>query len=132
MEESRDDALLVPGADDGFCTEPDSALLRVFKLLGKRWSGVVLAALMNGPGHFTELKRAVPGISERMLSDRLAELADVGLLTRHVESGPPLRVHYELTAAGHELRPAMQELTRWAEHHLPQEATSECPKEFQP
>lgn len=75
-------------ADIALCTEPESALQRVFLLLGKRWTGVVIAALMSGPGHFAELKRAVPGISERMLSDRLSELVHAGLVTRHVQEGP--------------------------------------------
>jgi DNA-binding HxlR family transcriptional regulator len=113
----------------GSCTEPDSALTRVFGLLGKRWTGVLIAALLSGPGHFAELKRAVPGISERMLSDRLTELADLGLLTREVEPGPPLRVNYELTEAGHGLRDSLSELTRWAEEYLP-DAAKHCPDEF--
>jgi DNA-binding HxlR family transcriptional regulator len=113
----------------GACTEPGSALMRVFSLLGKRWTGVLIAALISGPGHFAELRRAIPGISERMLSDRLSELAELGLLTREVEEGPPLRVSYQLTAAGHGLRPSMAELTRWAEEYLPEEG-ERCPSEF--
>ena len=72
-------------AGPSVCSDPGSALHRVFRLLGKRWTGLLLAALMSGPGYFTELRRAVPGISERMLSDRLTELADLG---RHVVSVP--------------------------------------------
>ncbi|MGP3971765.1 winged helix-turn-helix transcriptional regulator [Streptomyces sp. 6N223] len=113
----------------GACTEPESALLRVFELLGKRWTGVVVASLISGPGHFAELKRAIPGISERMLSDRLSELAELGLLTREVEPGPPLRVNYELTESGHGLRDSLTELTRWAERYLPEEG-KHCPSEF--
>lgn len=111
------------------CTEPESGITRVFQLLGKRWTGLIIAALMNGPGHFAELRRAVPGISERMLSDRLTELAALGLVVRTVEEGPPLRVSYRLTEAGHALKPAMAELTRWADGHLPETGAS-CPKEF--
>ncbi|MFR9673036.1 winged helix-turn-helix transcriptional regulator [Streptomyces sp. TR06-5] len=98
-------------------------------MLGKRWTGLIIAALMNGPGHFAELRRAVPGISERMLSDRLTELASLGLVVREVDSGPPLRVSYRLTAAGLALRPAMVELTRWADTHLPESAAG-CPSAF--
>ncbi|GAA2085486.1 helix-turn-helix domain-containing protein [Streptomyces albiaxialis] len=112
------------------CAEPEHGITRVFHLLGKRWTGLILAALMNGPGHFAELRRSVPGISERMLSDRLTELAALGLVTRTVEEGPPLRVSYGLTDAGYALRPAMVELTRWADGHLP-ETGAACPKEFQ-
>ncbi|WP_245225007.1 winged helix-turn-helix transcriptional regulator [Streptomyces smyrnaeus] len=111
------------------CTEPESAITRVFHLLGKRWTGLILAALMSGPGHFAELRRAVPGISERMLSDRLTELASFGLVTRSVEEGPPLRVSYSLTDSGHALKPAMVELTRWADGHLPESAAT-CPEAF--
>ncbi|WP_314175954.1 winged helix-turn-helix transcriptional regulator [Streptomyces winkii] len=113
----------------GACSEPESSITRVFQVLGKRWTGLVLAALMNGPGHFAQLRRAVPGISERMLSDRLTELASLGLVVRTVEEGPPLRVSYKLTDAGMALKPAMTELTRWADTHLPDEATG-CPTEF--
>ncbi|MBE9498371.1 MULTISPECIES: winged helix-turn-helix transcriptional regulator [Streptomyces] len=111
------------------CTEPESAVTRVFHVLGKRWTGLILAALMSGPGHFAELRRAVPGISERMLSDRLTELATLGLVFRSVEEGPPLRVSYRLTDSGHALKPAMVELTRWADGHLPASAGS-CPEAF--
>lgn len=111
------------------CTAPDAGITRVFAMLGKRWTGLIIAALMNGPGHFAELRRAVPGISERMLSDRLSELASLHLVSREVDAGPPLRVGYRLTEAGLALRPAMVELTKWADSHLPESATS-CPGEF--
>ena len=107
----------VKGCEDdprvGVCTEPDSALTRVFHLLGKRWTGLILAALISGPGHFAELKRAIPGISERMLSDRLVELADACLVDREVQPGPPVAVLYRLTPLGEGLRPALTELARW-------------------
>ncbi|WP_019547693.1 winged helix-turn-helix transcriptional regulator [Streptomyces sulphureus] len=112
------------------CTEPESGMTRVFQLLGKRWTGLILAALMNGPGHFAQLRRAVPGISERMLSDRLTELAGLGLVRRTVEEGPPLRVSYELTDAGRAIRPALVELTKWAEEHLRAGEGARCPGEF--
>ncbi|MGW6915677.1 winged helix-turn-helix transcriptional regulator [Kitasatospora sp. NPDC054939] len=101
------------------CTGVDIALTRVFALLGKRWTGLVVAVLRHGPAHFSEIRRAIPGISERMLSDRLTELAEAGLVLRHVDAGPPLRVSYQLTEAGAALGPALSELSRWAELHLP-------------
>ncbi|KRV50732.1 transcriptional regulator [Wenjunlia vitaminophila] len=104
-------------------------MTRVFEVLGKRWTGLIIAALMNGPGHFVELRRAIPGISERMLSDRLAELTALSLVAREVNSGPPLRVSYRLTQAGKALKPAMVELTRWADTHLPEGGAS-CPEQF--
>lgn len=112
------------------CTEPEDALTRVFQLLGKRWTGLVIAALMNGPGQFAQLRRVVPGISERMLSDRLTELGALGLVVRTVSEGPPLRVSYRLTEAGLALRPSLAELKRWAVEYLPEEG-KRCPKEFE-
>jgi DNA-binding HxlR family transcriptional regulator len=100
------------------CEQASTELTRVFALLGKRWSGLVVAVLTGGAARFAELRRAIPGISERMLSDRLSELADSGLVVREVLEGPPLGVSYHLTPAGMALRPAMEELSRWAHEHL--------------
>jgi DNA-binding HxlR family transcriptional regulator len=100
------------------CEQASEELTRVFALLGKRWSGLVVAVLTGGPVRFAELRRAIPGISERMLSDRLTELADSGLVVREVLDGPPLGVSYRLTPAGLALRPALEELSRWAHEHL--------------
>jgi DNA-binding HxlR family transcriptional regulator len=97
------------------CPRASDELSQVFALLGKRWSGLILGVLTGGAAHFAELWRAIPGISERMLSDRLAELADSGLVVREVLEGPPLGVSYRLTPAGMALRPAMEELSRWAQ-----------------
>jgi DNA-binding HxlR family transcriptional regulator len=105
--------------DGAMCTGAGSAVERVFVLLGKRWSGLIVAALMGGPIHFTDFRQVIPGISERMLSDRLAELVAADLVVREVDPGPPLRVSYGLTAIGAALRPALVELGRWAEECLP-------------
>ncbi|MDN3352247.1 helix-turn-helix domain-containing protein [Actinomadura sp. DC4] len=100
------------------CERASEELTQVFALLGKRWSGLVVAVLTGGPVRFADLRRAIPGISERMLSDRLSELADSGLVVREVLEGPPLGVCYRLTPAGLALRPALEELSRWAHEHL--------------
>ncbi|MFF7251291.1 winged helix-turn-helix transcriptional regulator [Embleya sp. NPDC008237] len=113
--------------DAGQCTGAVGAVEGVFALLGKRWNGVILASLMKGPGRFAELGRAVSGISERMLSDRLAELGDAGLVNREVDPGPPLRVTYRLTPAGEALRPALEELGSWAEQFLGASEQGGCP-----
>lgn len=118
--------------DTGQCTGAGGAVERVFALLGKRWNGVILASLMSGPGRFAELRRAVNGISERMLSDRLAELGEAGLVSREVDAGPPLRVSYQLTPAGEALRPALEELGNWAERFLGTTEQGGCPGMRQP
>jgi DNA-binding HxlR family transcriptional regulator len=105
--------------DSAACKQVDQGITRVFQLLGKRWSGPIVAVLVEQPVHFADLRRAVPGISERMLSDRLAELGAAGLVLRGVDEGPPLRVSYRLTEAGAALEPALRELAEWAKTHLP-------------
>ncbi|MFJ5305237.1 winged helix-turn-helix transcriptional regulator [Streptomyces sp. NPDC088350] len=102
------------------CGQVDKGISRVFQLFGKRWTGPIVAVLMGQPLHFSDLRRAIPGISERMLSDRLTELGAAGLLVREVDEGPPLRVSYRLTDAGKALAPALRELGDWAKVHLPE------------
>ncbi|WP_431921959.1 winged helix-turn-helix transcriptional regulator [Micromonospora wenchangensis] len=94
-------------------------LSRAFAFLGKRWNGMILGTLAQGPAGFAELARALPGISESVLSDRLGELARVGLVSRTVREGPPLGVSYRLTGRGAALLPALDELARWADENLP-------------
>jgi DNA-binding HxlR family transcriptional regulator len=97
----------------------DQALTRAFAVLGKRWNGVLIGTLVEGPAGFAQLARGITGISESVLSDRLSELAKAGLLSRKVHEGPPVTVTYELTACGHGLAPALEELGRWASESLP-------------
>ncbi|WP_200214396.1 winged helix-turn-helix transcriptional regulator [Micromonospora coerulea] len=99
----------------------DGGIARAFAFLGKRWNGVLLGTLANGPAGFAELTRALPGISESVLSDRLGELARVGLVSRTVREGPPLGVSYQLTERGAALVPALDALARWAHENLPVE-----------
>jgi len=98
--------------------ECDERLSRAFALLGKRWSGVILGLLLQGPARFAVLARTIPGISERMLSDRLAELASAGLIARTVLDGPPLGVVYELTESGRALGPGLLKLGDWADKYM--------------
>jgi DNA-binding HxlR family transcriptional regulator len=100
------------------CDRGAAALGRAFEFLGKRWNGVLLGTLRNGPAGFRELSRAVDGISDSVLSDRLSDLAAAGLITRTVAEGPPLAVSYALTDRGKALLPALQQITLWAEEHL--------------
>ena len=104
--------------DLGACKRVDVGITQVFQLLGKRWTGPIVSVLTAGPAYFVALRRAIPGISERMLSDRLTELAAAGLVVREVYEGPPLRVVYRLTEAGAALEPALTSLGLWAQEHL--------------
>lgn len=86
------------------------------ELIGKRWSGAIIWALSDGPLRYAELKRAIPGLSDRLLSQRLRELETAGLMVRTVEEGQPVKVSYELTEKGSSLKPAIQALRQWACH----------------
>ncbi len=102
----------------GVTTSCDEALVRAFHILGKRWSGVILATMGDGSVGFSELARRVAGISDSVLAERLTQLQHAGLVSRQVRPGPPVAVAYELTAAGSALLPAMHELSVWAAHNL--------------
>ena len=104
--------------DAAACVPRAELLARAFKLLGKRWNAVVLGHLSHGAMGFRDLSRAI-GVSPSMLSDRLSELSDVGLIERTVQEGPPLAVYYELTDRGRALMPALEQITIWADEHLP-------------
>ncbi len=96
----------------------DEALTSVFAVLGKRWTGLVIGVLLERPARFAEIARAIPGITESMLSARLGELRDAGLVTREVIEGPPIASLYRLTPSGEALRPALYSLGEWAHAHL--------------
>jgi DNA-binding HxlR family transcriptional regulator len=97
----------------------DAALTRAFRFLGKRWNGVILATLLPGSAGFAELKRAVDGICDSVLSERLHGLCEAGLVQRRVEDGPPVAVVYALTPAGQALLPVLEGLSAWATTNLP-------------
>jgi DNA-binding HxlR family transcriptional regulator len=85
------------------------------ELIGRRWSGAIISVMLGGPQCFNEMLAAVPGLSDRLLTERLREFESEGLVRRTVLPGPPVRVSYELTEAGKSLEPVIESLTRWAE-----------------
>lgn len=95
----------------------DGALTRAFGFLGKRWNGLLLSTLGDGPAGFAELRRTLK-ISDSVLSDRLAELSRAGLVARTVEEGPPVGVGYALTESGRAILPALRALGDWARDNL--------------
>ncbi len=84
------------------------------QLLGKRWTGLLLYALLEGPRRFCELTNTVEGLSDRVLSDRLRELELEGVVERVVYPQIPVRVEYQLTDKGRALEPVVQEIQKWA------------------
>jgi DNA-binding HxlR family transcriptional regulator len=92
------------------CPSVESA----FALLGKKWAGLIIHVLAPGPMHFSELERAIPAVSARMLSERVKDLERAGIVSRTVFTRTPIRVIYQLSDMGKELVPVMQGLERWA------------------
>ena len=91
------------------------------ELIGRRWTGAILYALADeGPLRFAELKEAVPGMSDRLLSARLKELEDAGPgPPRGRSRAPASSVSYELTRKGESLKPVMGTLRDWARRWHP-------------
>jgi DNA-binding HxlR family transcriptional regulator len=96
------------------------------QLLGKRWTGLLLYTLMEGPRRFCELTAAVEGLSDRVLSDRLRELEVEGVVERMVYPQIPVRVEYKLTEKGLALKPVVEAIHNWAEKWvtLPEDPSS--------
>ncbi len=107
-------------AQDLLCPQFESA----FRILGKRWAGLILTSLADGPKRFCQLRDSVEGLSDRMLSIRLAEFEEEGLVDRGVDVAQrPVKVVYELTPRAQELRPALIELKSWAVRWMPESGT---------
>ena len=87
--------------------------------LGDKWSLLVVELLGHGVLRFSELKRQIDGISQRMLTLTLRHLERDGLITRTVHPVVPPRVDYELTALGRSLLDAVQPLVSWSREHRP-------------
>ena len=94
------------------------------QLLGKRWTGLILATLMQGPQRFCEMTTAVEGLSDRVLSDRLRELEVEGIIERIVYPQIPVRVEYRLTEKGRDLQPVVTAIYTWAEKWVDSPASS--------
>jgi len=86
-----------------------------FELLGKRWTGLIIRGLLNGPMRFKEISELIPNMSDRMLAERFKELEAAGILSRTVYPETPVRIEYELTPKGKDLEASMNELQCWAD-----------------
>jgi DNA-binding HxlR family transcriptional regulator len=98
---------------------------RAVELIGRRWTGAILRALMTGVSRFGELSATVPGLSDRMLAERLKELELAGVVTRTVIPDTPVRVEYSLSAKGRDLEAVIAAVSDWAERWHPAEETAD-------
>jgi DNA-binding HxlR family transcriptional regulator len=89
---------------------------RAVELLGGRWTGAIIRALLGGIQRFSDLTAAIPGLSDRMLAERLRELEVEGLLSRVVIPEMPVRIEYHLTEKGEALSGVIEAIVTWLEH----------------
>jgi DNA-binding HxlR family transcriptional regulator len=91
---------------------------RAMEMIGRRWTGTILRAMMSGVQRFSDLSATIPGLSDRMLSERLKELEIEGLVERTVIPETPVRIEYHLTEKGRALSDVMAAVTQWAHDWL--------------
>jgi len=94
-----------------YCPKYEEAM----SVLGKRWTGLILRALFSGSTRFSSICAYVPGLSDRLLSERLKELEMIGIVERRVYAETPVRVEYVLTLKGEALRPILDAVQAWAD-----------------
>ena len=88
---------------------------RASELIGRRWTGAIIYVLLKSRCRFAMLREAIPDITDRMLSERLQELEQQGIVARTVVPEMPVRVEYELTRKGRALAAAVDSIAEWAE-----------------
>lgn len=91
---------------------------QVLDLIGDKWSVLVIGLLEDEPQRFSELRRAIKGISQKMLTQTLRGLERDGLVSRTVYAEVPPRVEYALTPLGETLIPPISAIRCWAEQHI--------------
>src|SRR5215203_3180605 len=109
------DAEECQGHISAFCP----AFHHAIELIGRRWTGAILRAMLSGEARFNDIASVVPGLSDRLLSERLKELEAEGIVTRTVVASTPVRVDYSLTEKGEALSEVIAAVSTWAEEWLP-------------
>jgi DNA-binding HxlR family transcriptional regulator len=106
------------GASDGTMSGFCPLYHRAIEIIGRRWTGAIIRALLSGATRFTEIRSIVPGLSDRLLSERLKELEAEGIVERRVLPHTPVRIEYLLTPKGEALASVVQAASTWAEDWL--------------
>src|SRR5215510_5272368 len=101
---------------------------RASELIGRRWTGAIIFVLIKARCRFATLRDAIPDITDRMLSERLQELEEEGIVERTVVPETPVRVEYALTKKGRALTTAMDAIAEWAHDWIPVKRPSDVPE----
>ena len=91
-----------------------SAYTAAIEVIGRRWTGAILRSMLTGSTRYSEILDAVPGLSDRLLSERLKELEAQGIVTRTVTPSTPVRIEYSLTKKGRALESVVRSVAHWA------------------
>jgi DNA-binding HxlR family transcriptional regulator len=97
---------------------PGCAVEAALSLIDGKWKGVVLFHLLERTHRFSEIRRRIPNVTQRMLTNQLRELEADGLILRTVYPEVPPKVEYSLTARGRSLEPVIAALKTWADAHV--------------
>ena len=97
---------------------------RAVELIGRRWNGAIVFVLLQESARFGQLRAAIPGITDRMLTERLQALEREGIVSRTVVPDTPVRIDYALTKKGRALGEAFKMISSWGEKWLPAETSS--------
>ncbi|TVX88147.1 winged helix-turn-helix transcriptional regulator [Paenibacillus agilis] len=89
-----------------------------YQLIGKKWIGLIIHTLLDGPKRFSEIHAYIPDLSKRVLNERIKELEDCGIINRNVIPTRPIRTEYSLTIKGTELGKALVPVEQWAKKWL--------------
>ena len=108
------------------------AYQQAIELLGRRWTGVIFYMLLQRPHRFNELLTSVHGISDRLLTERLRELEEHGLVERRVIPDSPVRVEYILTEAGRDAEASISTIFRWGSKWFMDETESQPATDSKP
>ncbi len=96
----------------------------VIELISGKWKLLILRELMSGTKRFSQLQRAIPGITQKMLTKQLRELERDGLINRKVYPQVPPKVEYSLTELGKSLKPVFDAMHRWGIEYMNLKSTS--------
>ena len=97
--------------------DQNSGPRRLLEVIGEKWAVLAVYSLQPGPMRFNAIERALPGVSQKMLTQTLRRLETAGLVSRHAYAEVPPRVEYRLTDLGATLAPVTDALCRWADEH---------------
>ncbi len=96
------------------------------ELIGRRWTGVIVSAMLDGASRFSDIRDAIPEISDRMLSERLKELEADGIVERRVIPETPVRTEYRLTEKGLTLEGVVGAIQAWAGEWVAGSGSASC------